>query len=130
VITGRVDFFFGPVALVLTQVRDGKLVALAVNAPKRSATLPDVPTTSEAGVSDAEYPIWFGLFAPAGTPREIVQRLNQETLKALQAPKVREKLAALGVDPMPMSPEEFTEHVEREMTLNSGLARKAGLKAE
>jgi tripartite-type tricarboxylate transporter receptor subunit TctC len=130
VIAGRVDFFFGPVALVLTQVRDGKLVALAVNAPKRSATLPDVPTTSEAGVSDAEYPIWFGLFAPAGTPREIVQRLNQETLKALQAPKVREKLAALGVDPMPMSPEEFTEHVEREMTLNSGLARKAGLKAE
>ena len=124
------DFFFGPVALVLPLLREGRLVALAVNATKRSTTLPDVPTTAEAGVNDAEYPIWFGLFAPAGTPREIVERLNQETLKALQAPKVRERLAALGVDPMPMSPDEFTAHVKREVALNAGLARKAGLKAE
>jgi tripartite-type tricarboxylate transporter receptor subunit TctC len=130
VIAGRVDFFFGPVALVLPLVREGRLVALAVNATKRSTTLPEVPTTSEAGVNDAEYPIWFGLFAPAGTPREIVERLNQETLKALQAPKVREKLAALGVDPMQMTPDEFTAHVKREVALNAGLVRKAGLKAE
>ncbi len=130
VMAGRVDFFFGPVALVLPQVRDGKLVALAVNAARRSATLPDVPTTAEAGIADAEYPIWFGLFAPAGTPREIVERLNRETLKALQAPKVRERLAALGVDPMPMSPDEFAAHVNREVALNAALARKAGLKAE
>lgn len=130
VLAGRVDFFFGPVALVLPQVRDGKLVALAVNTSKRSATLPDVPTTAEAGITDAEYPIWFGLFAPAGTPREIVERLSSETLKALQTPKVRERLAALGVDPMPMSPDEFAAHVNREVSLNAALARKAGLKAE
>jgi tripartite-type tricarboxylate transporter receptor subunit TctC len=130
VLAGRVDFFFGPVALVLPQVRDGKLLALAVNAGKRSATLPDVPTTAEAGIRDAEYPIWFGLFAPAGTPREIVERLNRETLKALQTPKVREKLAGLGLEPMPMSPDEFTAHVVREVSLNAALARKAGLKAE
>jgi tripartite-type tricarboxylate transporter receptor subunit TctC len=130
VLAGRVDFFFGPVALVLPQVRDGKLVALAVNGAKRSATLPDVPTTAEAGIRDAEYPIWFGLFAPAGTPREIVERLNRETLKALQTPKVREKLAGLGLEPMPMSPDEFTAHVVREVSLNAALARKAGLKAE
>jgi tripartite-type tricarboxylate transporter receptor subunit TctC len=130
VIAGRVDFFFGPVALVLPQVRDGRLLALAVNTAKRSGTLPDVPTTGEAGVRDAEYPIWFGLFAPAGTPREIVERLNQETLKALQAPKVRDRLAALGVDPLPMSADEFAAHVEREVSLNAGLAKKAGLKAE
>jgi tripartite-type tricarboxylate transporter receptor subunit TctC len=130
VLAGRVDFFFGPIPLVLPQVRDGKLVALAVNTSKRSPTLPDVPTTAEAGVRDAEYPIWFGLFAPAGTPREIVERLSRETLKALQAPKVRERLAGLGVDPMPMSPDEFAAHVSREVSLNATLARKAGLKAE
>lgn len=130
VIAGRVDFFFGPIALVLPQIRDGKLVALAVNTAKRSATLPDVPTTAEAGIRDAEYPIWFGLFAPAATPREIVERLNQETLKVLQAPKVREKLAGLGVDPMPMSADDFAAHVEREVLTNAVLAKKAGLKAE
>jgi len=129
-IAGRVDFFFGPMALVLPHIREGKLAALAVNTEKRAPALPDVPTLREAGVRDAEYPIWFGLFAPAKTPREIVERLNRETLKAVQAPKVREKLAALGVDPMPMSPDEFAAHVEREVALNAALAQRAGLKAE
>jgi tripartite-type tricarboxylate transporter receptor subunit TctC len=130
VMAGRVDFFFGPVALVLPQVRDGKLVALAVNSGNRSAALPEVPTLAEAGITDADYPIWFGLFAPAGTPREVVDRLSSETLKALQTTKVRERLAALGVDPMPMSPDEFAAHVAREVALNATLARNAGLKAE
>jgi len=130
VIAGRVDFFFGPVALVLPHIREGRLSALAVNASRRSPALPDVPTLREAGLADADYPIWFALFAPARTPREIVERLNAETLKALQTPTVREKLAALGVDPMPMSPAEFAGHVEREVALNAALAEKAGLKAE
>lgn len=130
VLAGRVDFFFGPVALVLPQVRDGKLVALAVNTHKRSETLPHVPTTAEAGFPDAEYPIWFGLFAPAGTPRDVVERISRETQKALQTPKVRERLAALGVDPVPMSPDEFAAYVSREVSLNAALARRAGLKAE
>jgi tripartite-type tricarboxylate transporter receptor subunit TctC len=130
VLAGRVDFFFGPIALVLPQIRDGKLLALAVNTARRSPTLSDVSTLAEAGIRDAEYPIWFGLFAPAGTPRATVDRLNRETLKALQTPKVRERLAALGVDAMPMSPDDFTAYVERELALNAALARKAGLKAE
>lgn len=130
VIAGRVDFFFGPVALVLPHIRDGKLMALAVNTEQRSAALPDVPTMREAGVRDAEYPIWFGLFAAAKTPRDIVEKLNRETRLALQSPKVRERLAALGVDPMRMSPEGFTAHVEREVELNAALAQRAGLKSE
>jgi tripartite-type tricarboxylate transporter receptor subunit TctC len=130
VIAGRADFFFGPVALVLPHVREGKLAALAVNTSQRSPALPEVPTLREAGVPDAEYPIWFALFAPARTPRDIVERLNRETLKALQAPKVREKLAGFGVDPMPMSPDEFTAYVDREVALNAALAQKAGLKAQ
>lgn len=129
-IAGRVDFFFGPVALVLPHIRAGKLSALAVNADKRSSALPGVPTLHEAGFRNAEYPIWFGLFAPIKTPGDIVDKLNRETSKALQSPKVREKLAALGVDPAAMSREEFAVYVEREVTLNSALAEKSSLKAE
>jgi tripartite-type tricarboxylate transporter receptor subunit TctC len=130
VIAGRVDFFFGPVALVLPHIREGKLRALAVNGSSRSTLLPDVPTLREAGIKEAEYPIWFALFVPAKTPSDIVNRLNRETLNALQAPKAREKLAALGVDPMVMSPAEFAAHVEREVVLNATLVQQAGLKSE
>lgn len=130
VIAGRVDFFFGPVALVLPHVRAGKLFALAVNGKMRSATLPDVPTLQEAGYPEAEYPIWFGLFVPARTPRAVIDRLNHATLKVLQSSGLREKLAGLGLDPMSMTPEEFRLHVEKEIVLNASLAQKAGLKAE
>jgi tripartite-type tricarboxylate transporter receptor subunit TctC len=130
VIAGRVDFFFGPVALVLPHIRDGKLAGLAVNAHKRSETLPDVPTLQESGFRDAEYPIWFGLFAPARTPGAIVEKLNHETLRALRSPALRAKLSGLGVDAMPMTPQEFQAHVQREIALNATLANKAGLKAE
>jgi tripartite-type tricarboxylate transporter receptor subunit TctC len=128
--TGRVDFFFGPVALVLPHIREGKLLALAVNTGKRSETLPDVPTLQEAGYADAEYPIWFGLFAPAKTPRAIVEKLNQETRKVLQMPRVREKLSSLGVDPLNMNADEFKRYVDGEFALNASLARKAGLRAQ
>jgi tripartite-type tricarboxylate transporter receptor subunit TctC len=130
VTAGRVDFFFGPVGLVLPNVRDGKLAALVVNGSKRSAALPNVPTTLEASFSDAEYPIWFGLFLPGKTPRDIVERINRETLKALQAPKLREKLAGLGLDPMIMTPGEFDAYVQREVALNATLVRAIGLKPE
>jgi tripartite-type tricarboxylate transporter receptor subunit TctC len=130
VMAGRVDFFFGPVGLVLPHIREGKLAALVVNGAKRSAALPDVPTTLEAGFTNAEYPIWFGLFLPAKTPREIVDKLNRETLKALQAPKLREKLAALGLDPMVMTPKEFDAHVQKEIALNAALVKAIGIKPD
>jgi tripartite-type tricarboxylate transporter receptor subunit TctC len=130
VIAGRVDFFLGPVALVLPHIREGKLRALAVNGSSRSTLLPDVPTLREAGIKEAEYPIWFALFVPAKTPSDIVVRLNRETLNSLQAPKAREKLAALGVDPMVMSPAEFAAHIDREIALNATLVQQAGVKAE
>jgi len=130
VMAGRVDFFFGPVGIVSPQLRDGKLAALVVNGAKRSAVLPDVPTTLEAGFANAEYPIWFGLFLPVKTPREIVDKLHRETLKALQAPKVREKLAALGLDPMVMTPKEFDAYVQKEVALNAALVKAAAIKPE
>ena len=130
VMAGRVDFFFGPVGLVLPHVREGKLAALVVNGTRRSAALPDVPTTLEAGFTDAEYPIWFGLFLPAKTPRDIVDKLHRETLKALQTPKLREKLAALGLDPMVMTPKEFDAHVQKEIALNTALVKATGIKPD
>lgn len=128
VMAGRVDFFFGPVGLVLPLVREGKLAALAVNGAKRAAALPDVPTTKEAGLADAEYPIWFGVFVPAKTPREIVTRLHSETLRAMQSPEVAGRLASLGVEPMVMAASEFDELVKKDIVLNAALAKAVGLK--
>jgi tripartite-type tricarboxylate transporter receptor subunit TctC len=130
VMAGRVDFFFGPVGLVLPHVRDGKLVALVVNSTRRVAALPDLPTTQEAGYADAEYPIWFGLFLPAKTPREIVDRLHAETTRTLESPKVRERLVAMGVEPMAMTPQEFDAMVQKEVAINAALVKRIGLKLE
>jgi len=127
VIAGRMDFFFGPVGLVLPHVQEGSLAALVVNTATRANALPGVPTTQEAGFSDAEYPIWFGVFLPAKTPREIVSKLHDETLRALQSPRVKEKLASLGVDPMVMTPDEFQALVEREIDTNAALVKAASL---
>ena len=128
VIAGRIDFFFGPVGLVLPNIREGKLRALVVNGIERSSALPEVPTTGEAGILNAEYPIWFGLFFPAKTPRDIVDKLHGETLKVLQSSQVRAKLAGLGVDPMPLSPAEFAAYVQKEIATNAALVKAAGLK--
>ena len=130
VIAGRADFFFGPVGLVLPQVKEGKLTALAVNSAKRSSALPDVPTTSEAGYPNAEYPLWFGLFMPQKAPRETVEKLHRETIKALQTSKVRDRLIALGVEPMVMTPQEFDAHVRNGIEADAALVKAIGLKIE
>ena len=130
VIAGRAEFFLGPVALVLAHVKSGRLAALAVNTPKRALALPDVPTTQEAGFTNAEYPFWFGVFAPAKTPRDIVDKLSKEIGSALQAQKVRERLASTGVDPMNMSPSDFDAFIRRSIELDAALVRTIGLKIE
>ena len=93
IIAGRLDFFFAPVGNASPHVKDGTLLALVVNSTKRSAALPEVPTTGEAGFTDAEYPFWIGVFLPAKTPRTIVDKLHNEVVKALAMPNVRSKLA-------------------------------------
>jgi tripartite-type tricarboxylate transporter receptor subunit TctC len=128
VIAGRIDFFFGPPALLAPHVREGRLVALVGNGISRTAALPDVPTTREAGVNDAEYPIWYGLFVPSRTPRDIVDWLYRETVTALQAPKVRERMTAMAIDSMSMTPDEFGAYVQRETALNAALVQKAGIR--
>jgi tripartite-type tricarboxylate transporter receptor subunit TctC len=127
VVTGRIDVYYSPVSAALPLIRDGKLLALAVSSPQRVASLPNVPTTVEAGYPNSSYQFWIGLFAPAKTPRDVVNRLNAEIQKALQTPSVRERFAQLGVQPMAMGAEQFEKFVTDELALNAELAKAAGL---
>jgi tripartite-type tricarboxylate transporter receptor subunit TctC len=128
VIAGRVDYYFCPIATALPHIRDGKLLALAVSSPQRASAMPEVPTTLEAGFPDSDYTFWIGMFAPARTPREVVDKLNAEMAKAVADPAVREKLATLGVEAMPMSPAQFETHVKGEIARYATFAKAAGLK--
>jgi len=127
VITGRVDFYFLPLAPALPLINDHKLVALAVSSPNRSATLPDVPTTAQAGLKDASYNFWSGMFMPRETPKAIDDRLYEETRKALALPAVQEKLVKLGVEPMAMSSAEFDAYFREEVRSTVKLAKDAGI---
>ena len=128
VVAGRVDFSCMGISVALPLVRDGKLVPLAVSSAKRTSALPDVPTTLEAGYADSDYNYWMGMFVPAKTPRDIVERLYQETQKALRHPNVVEKFAAQGIEPMPLAPAEFDELIRKEIGINKALVQAAGLK--
>jgi tripartite-type tricarboxylate transporter receptor subunit TctC len=127
VIAGRVDYFFAPLVSVLPLIKDGKVVAIAVGSAKRSSVLPNVPTTLEAGVAKSDYNFWVGMLVPAKTPRDIVARLNRDVLKALQLPEVKERLANLGAEPLPMSPEQFDSYIRDEYVANARIVKAAGL---
>jgi tripartite-type tricarboxylate transporter receptor subunit TctC len=128
VMTGRVDFMCIGISSGLPLVREGKLLALAVNTPKRSVALPNVPTTVEAGYPNSEYVFWMGILAPAKTPRPIIDRLHAETMKALENPVVKQKFAPQGIEPMPLKPAEFDELIKKEVAANIELVKAAGLK--
>ena len=130
VIAGRVDYYFCPIATALPHIKEGGLLGLAVSSPTRSALLPDVPTTLESGYPDSDFTFWVGVFAPAKTPKDIVDKLNREIAAAVASPRVREKLAALGVEPMTMSQPEFAAYVKSELARYSAFAKATGLKAD
>jgi tripartite-type tricarboxylate transporter receptor subunit TctC len=127
VMTGRVDFYYLPIAPALPNIKDGKVVALAVSTPTRAPTLPDVPTAAEAGYPDAQYLFWGGLALPAKTPRAIVDRLHDETQKALALPAVQERLVKLGVQPMPMSVDQFDKFYRDDIASTVKLAKDINL---
>jgi tripartite-type tricarboxylate transporter receptor subunit TctC len=128
VMTGRVDFCFSTIASALPFIRDGKLVALAVSTPNRSSYLPEVPTTLELGYANSDYTFWNGLFLPVKTPRDIVERLHQETQKAANSQAVREKLAQQGIDPMPLTAEAFDSQIKKEIADSIALVKAAGIR--
>jgi tripartite-type tricarboxylate transporter receptor subunit TctC len=127
VMSGRVDYYFSPIAPVIGQIRSGQLLALAVGSPKRATALPQVPTTAEAGVPGSEFNFWIGMMAPAKTPRDIVNRLHDEVVKALNTPEVKERFATLGADAWTLSPEQFDSYIKDEIKSNAVLVKAAGL---
>lgn len=129
VASGRVQFAFVPLVSSVGPIRDGKVVPLGVSTPKRSPTLPDVPTMAEAGYPGGEYNFWVGVLAPAGTPRDVVDRLHAEFAQALGSPEVRERFAKIGAVPMPMSPAEFDATILKEANELGPIMKAAGIKA-
>jgi tripartite-type tricarboxylate transporter receptor subunit TctC len=129
VLAGRADFYFAPVFAVRNHVRDGKLVALATASPKRTALMPDLPTTVELGYPKSDYNFWVGALVSSKTPRPIVERLNREFDAAVQSPDVRERLVKLGADPLTMSLADFEAMIQRELVENAELIKAAGIKA-
>jgi tripartite-type tricarboxylate transporter receptor subunit TctC len=130
VLSGRADFYLCPLNTALPFIREGKLLGLAVSGLNRAPELLEVPTTAEAGLHDADYTFWVGLFAPSRTPRNIINKLHAETLEAMKAPSVRDKLSAVSVVPMKVSPEEFDAQIKRELASNAILVKAAGIQPE
>jgi len=126
VLSGRADFLFTPLGTALPHVRAGNLVALAVSSPKRAALLPEVPSVLEL-FPNSDYPFWIGIFMPAKTPRDIIETFHREAVKAMQLPNVKERLATLGMEPMPATPAEFDARVRAEIGTTGMLAKAAGL---
>jgi tripartite-type tricarboxylate transporter receptor subunit TctC len=130
VLAGRVEYYFCPITAALAQVRAGKVTALAVSSSKRSPMLPDVPTTIEAGFPNSDYVLWVGMWLPAKTPQPIAQKLHAATIKVLGDPDVKERLAKLGAEPMPMSMPEFEAFMRKEVDDALRIAKAAGIKPQ
>ena len=128
--TGRITYFFSPISAALPNVREGKLVALGVSTAKRSSVLPDVPTLAESGLPGFDYNLWVGLFAPAGTPAEVVDKIARDVARALATAEVKERLTALGAETLPMTPVEFTKFVGAEIDDSGKVIKAANIKVQ
>ncbi|HVF64138.1 MAG TPA: tripartite tricarboxylate transporter substrate binding protein [Casimicrobiaceae bacterium] len=130
VVGGNVAITFDNITTAWPLVKGGKLRALAVTTAQRSSVAPDVPTLAEAGLAGYEVGSWQGVFAPAGTPPDIVRRLNAEIVKIMNAPDVRERLIGLGAEPAPNTPEQFQAMVRSEVAKWAEVVRKSGAKVD
>ena len=128
VLAGRVDFFFSPTLAAVPLVRSGKIAALATSSSKRAISLPEVPTTTEAGYPNSDYNFWVGMFVPVKTPRAVVEKIYEETRKAMALKSVQDRLAALGSEPMSMTPTEWDKFLQSEIAMNAQLVKAAGIK--
>jgi tripartite-type tricarboxylate transporter receptor subunit TctC len=129
-IGGQIQLMFDNLASSLAQVRAGRIKALAVTTAKRSALAPDLPTIAESGLPGFDISTWFGIFVPAGTPHAIVERLHAEFTRALAAPDVREKMLALGAEPVGNRPEEFAAYIASEAAKYARVIHASGARAD
>jgi tripartite-type tricarboxylate transporter receptor subunit TctC len=127
VMAGRVDYYFCPVNVCVPMIREKRLLALGMGSSKRSAALPDLPTTLELGVPNSDYNFWVGLFMPAGTPREILDKLYTETARAIDSPEFRQGMAQLGAEPNLIEPDAYNRQLKQEIVDNAALVKAAGI---
>ena len=130
VMGGRVHTYFAPISAGISFIRANRLRALAVTSAQRSSQLPDVPTIAESGVPGFEFMLWFGLWGPAGMPQPILDKVWTDFNRALEDPGVREKLATLGNETMPMKPAAFTKFVNQEIAEYARIFKAAGIKPQ
>jgi tripartite-type tricarboxylate transporter receptor subunit TctC len=128
-IAGQIQILFTGTVNALQHSRQGRVRALAVSTAKRSSALPDLPTVSEAGVPGYQSMSWYGLVAPAGTPREIVARMNREVAAVVGLPEVQSKFQADGVQPEPGTPDQFAQMIREEMTRVAQIVKSANIQA-
>lgn len=126
VMSGRVDMFFAPAITAMQYVKDGKLRVLGVATPSRVPSMPDIPTISEEGVPGYLFDAWFGVLAPAGTPKNVVARLNGAMQKALASPATRERLGLQGADPMPSTPQAVDRLIVAEIAKMEPAVKRSG----
>ncbi|HLU00981.1 MAG TPA: tripartite tricarboxylate transporter substrate binding protein BugE [Burkholderiaceae bacterium] len=126
-LAGQVDILFDNLPSSIPHIKEGKLVALAVASPERSAAVPDVPTFAEVGLEPVNDPSWFGLIAPAGLPADIRDALNKAAVKALSGDEIKERLAQLGATPVADSPEEFQQTIQKTLERNAKIAQEANI---
>jgi tripartite-type tricarboxylate transporter receptor subunit TctC len=130
VISGQIHLVVIGIPAAAPHIKAGRVRALGVIAPQRAAALPEVPTAAEAGLKDFDVTTWYGVLAPAGTPRPIVARLNAELVKIMHSPDTRQRLAAMATDPRTSTPEEFADYLKAEIAKWGDVVRKANLKAD
>jgi len=130
VLSGDVPLMFLPVHVAMAQVKGGRLVALAAAGDKRSALAPELPTLAELGFKGVEADLWYGMLAPAGTPAEIVARINADMRAALALAEVKTALSAQGMEIAPSSPEEMAALMRRDAARWAAVVKQAGIKAE
>jgi len=128
--SGDVNAYWAPISAAMSSIKSGRLRPLAVSTAKRNPTLPDVPTTGEAGVKGADSPLWFGVWGPAGLPNDVVNKINADVRKALNDPQVKERLANGGNETMDMSPQEFARFVRSEIDVYQKVIKDAGIKPQ
>jgi tripartite-type tricarboxylate transporter receptor subunit TctC len=128
ILGGRIDFYFCPLATALPLIRAGQVRALLVSTPKRVVDLPDVPTPEDAGLKNADSAIWFGVFMPSKTPRDIIEKFHAAGMKVLNSPEMQRSLQQLGVEALPMTPREMDDRVVRETAENFQVIKAAGIK--
>jgi tripartite-type tricarboxylate transporter receptor subunit TctC len=129
-VAGRIDMYAAPAVNAISLSKEGKVSALAASSRKRLPLMPNIPTLAEVGLPDAEYNFWVGAFAPAKTPKAIIERLNREIVAALKRKEIADKIVALGGSPMPMSPSDFDAFIRKEITVNAEIVKASGYKPQ